>query len=255
MYGGELIHQTHDDFGIIEVVEQQGIIRSLHFGNMTQQSSMLLCNPFFLIHKYAQAMLTPLLWINPARVLVLGLGSGSIVKYLYNYHTDIHIDAIELRSRVIDIASEYFLLPGPDNRLNIINESAHDWLKINKNIEMKYDLIIVDMFLTTESGDDVTVDVSSSFDNIYKMLSKDGVVVFNHLAVNNDKYPGIDSLKNVFDKQMYSIDIESINSILLASGSDIPITIKDNEFKRLSEISTLPYRYYFNQMKPLSFTI
>ena len=150
MHGGELIHQTSDEFGSIEVIEFQQKIRSLHFGNKTQQSAMLLNHPYILIHKYAQAMMLPLCWTNASKVLVLGLGSGSIVKYLYNYFQHLKIDAIELRPAVIELASEYFLLPECDERFKIFNESAFDWLDRQQENTLseneKYDLIIVDMF-------------------------------------------------------------------------------------------------------------
>ena len=85
MLGGELIHQTSDEYGSIEVIDYMQKIRGLHFGNKTQQSASLLCNPYFLIHKYAQAMTLPICRLNVKRVLVIGLGAGSIVKYFYNY--------------------------------------------------------------------------------------------------------------------------------------------------------------------------
>jgi len=51
VYGGELIYQKTDQYGKIEVVDHQQKIRSLHFGNITQQSAMLLNNPFLLVHQ------------------------------------------------------------------------------------------------------------------------------------------------------------------------------------------------------------
>ncbi len=249
MLGGELIYQTSDEYGAIEIVDYINEIRTLHFGNKTQQSSCLLCNPYFLIHKYAQAMILPLCWLQTRRVLVLGMGAGSIVKYLHNYHPNLIIDAIELRSSVIDIANEFFMLPEPDERLNIINDSAANWL--NKTSKKNYDLIIVDVFLTSDSGSDITVNISPMLNKIYNMLSSNGVAVFNHLNNNVRTYPGFESLYKIFNNKLYSIDIESTNSILLASRGNIPDTINNSVFKKMSDISTLPYQIYFDLMKKL----
>lgn len=256
MYGGELIHQSSDEFGSIEVVELQQKIRSLHFGNKTQQSAMLLNQPYILIHKYAQAMVVPLCWTTPRKVLVLGLGSGSIVKYLYNYFQDLKIDAVELRPAVIQIASEYFLLPDCDERFNIFNESAFDWInrqeekKTNEN--EKYDLIIVDMFLTSRNGKDITVDTSSNIKKLTNLLSENGVIAFNQLGQNITGYSAFDALLSVYlTHQLYSINIDSANNILFASRSTIPSNINDETFQYFEKNYSSPYKYYFENLFPV----
>lgn len=256
MYGGELIHQTSDEFGSIEVVELQQKIRSLHFGNKTQQSSMLLNHPYILIHKYAQAMMLPLCWTNASKVLVLGLGSGSIVRYLYNYFQDLKIDAVELRPAVIQLASEYFLLPDSDERLKIFNESAFDWIdrqdaKHSTDNE-KYDLIIVDMFLTEKNGKDITVDTSSNIHKLTNLLSENGVIAFNQLGQNIIGYSAFDALLSVYlTHQLYSINVESTNNILMASRATIPSNIDEKTFQHFEKTYSSPYKYYYENLFPV----
>lgn len=249
MLGTKLIHQTSDEYSSIEVVDYMDQIRALHFGNKTQQSACLLCNPHFLIHKYAQAMMLPLCWLKPERVLVIGLGAGSIVKYLYNYHPEIIIDTIELRSKVIELATEYFMLPEADERLNIFNDSANNWF--NGDDRNKYDLIIVDVFLTSELDKDITVDISESFKNIENLLTTKGVAVFNHLGNDVHSYPGIKELPTIFKNQIYSMDIETTNSIIITSHNPIPNEISETVFNKMSQISTIPYNHYFNFLQPI----
>lgn len=246
MLGGKLVHQTSDEYGTIEVVDYMDQLRAMHFGNSTQQSTSLLCNPFFLVHKYAQAMLLPLCWLQAKRVLVLGLGAGSIVKYLYQYHPELKIDTVELRSSVTEVAHDFFMLPKPDERLTIYNSSAEDWLK--GEIKHKYDLIIVDLFLTGNDDKDITVDIATSLQRIPERLSDKGVATFNHLGKNIKAYPGFNEIKKGFNYPLHSIDIESTNSILLASINPIPTKISDNERSKMSAISTLPYQQYFSDM-------
>jgi len=249
MPGGKLIHQTSDEYGTIEVVDYMDQLRAMHFGNKTQQSTSLLCNPYFLIHKYAQAMILPLCWLQAERVLVLGLGAGSIVKYLYQYHPDLKIDAIELRSTVIEVAHEYFMLPNADERLTIYNSSAEDWLKSDN--KHKYDLIIVDLFLTGSGEKDITVDIAESLQGISARLNHKGVATFNHLGKNILTYPGFNEISKIFNLPLHSINIESINTILIASLSSIPTNISDSEFSKMSAISTLPYQQYFSDMRKI----
>lgn len=247
MPDGKLVHQTSDEFGTVEVVDYMDQFRALHFGNKTQQSISLLCNPYFLIHKYAQAMILPLCWLQAKRVLVLGLGAGSIVKYLYNYHPELIIDAVEMRPTVTDIAIEYFLLPRPDERFTIYNDTAENWLNTNSNDN--YDLIIVDVFLTTKSGTNITVDLSTSISQINNKLSKTGVATFNQLGNIVNTYPGFKNLIDVFNSNIGCIDIESTSSIILCSPTKLPEMLEDKTLEKLADISTIPYQIYFKLMQ------
>jgi len=250
MLGGELVHQTSDEYGSIEVIDYMQQFRSLHFGNATQQSASLLCNPYFLVHKYAQAMTLPLCWLKAQRVLVLGLGAGSIVKYLYNYFPDLIIDAVELRPKVTDVAIEYFLLPEPDKRFNVYHGAAEEWLL--KKAHCQYDLIIVDVFMTSNSGKDITIDISNAFSKISQLLTESGVAVFNYLGPDALSYPGYDDLCQFFKQPIKYIDVESTNSIILASKSPIPDQITESDHKRISEICTIDYANYLSLMKPMA---
>ncbi|VAW63495.1 hypothetical protein MNBD_GAMMA11-1141 [hydrothermal vent metagenome] len=258
MYGGELIHQSSDEYGSIEVVDFQPALRSLHFGNKTQQSAMLLSSPFILVHKYAQAMMLPLSWKTPQRALVLGLGSGSIVKYLYNYCQNLRVDAVELRGEVIELAKRYFLLPEADERLHIYNESAFDWINTRSNelsrkeSQVGYDLILVDMFLTTDTGTDITVSVPSHINALTHLLNPEGILILNQLGDSILSYPGLDTLRANFPQQLYSINIESVNSILLASKAALPEAIDKTGFCDIELSYMLPFRHYFNSLTPVS---
>jgi len=247
MYGGELIYQTKDKYGSIEVVDHQQAIRSLHFGNKTQQSAMLLANPYVLIHKYAQAMLLPTCFIKLKNVLILGLGAGSLVKHLYNYFPDVNIVAVELREKVIELASEYFLLPDTDDRFSLFNQSASEWL-LNHESTTKYDLIIVDMFLTSESAKDICIDPKDHIAIIHNLLSENGIATFNHLGNNVYSYSSYHDISSAFSHNLFSIDIESTNTILLASRGLIRSECSREYLDNLEKDYVLPYTNYFNKL-------
>ena len=249
-YGAELIYQTNDRYGKIEIVEHQQKFRSLHFGNNTQQSAMLLNNPFLLVHQYTQAMLLPTCWLTPKNVLILGLGSGSIVKHLYNYFRETVIDAVELREEVIDVASEYFLLPDIDERFTIYNKSAFDWLDSN-NGEKKYDLIIVDMFLTSKQGKDLAIDVTKYISILHDMLDSNDTIVFNHLGNNAYSYPSYHNLFKIFSGNLFMVDIESTNLILYASRGHVPASISAELLQAYEIQYILPYTHYFNKLNKI----
>ena len=69
----------------VEVSEQDGI-RSMHLGSDTVQSSMRLDDPSALVLSYTRAMMAFLLFRpRPAHLLMLGLGGGSLPKFVYKH--------------------------------------------------------------------------------------------------------------------------------------------------------------------------
>lgn len=141
-YGGTLVHCSRDAEGFIEVVDQFGL-RSLHFGNPTLQSRMRLADPAALMVDYTRAMLAPLLFIDsPATVLILGLGGGSLARFMLYHFPRCRVQVVERRAAVVEVAYAYFLLPR-DPRLAVYTGDAGDYLR---SVAGAYDLILVDLF-------------------------------------------------------------------------------------------------------------
>ncbi len=251
MFGGELIHEREDDYGKIQVVDIRQQYRSLHFNTPTHQSSMLLQNPFLLVHKYTQAMMLPLCLLNVQQVLLFGLGAGSIVKYIYNYFPDVEITAIELRDSVIDIAREYFLLPDEDTRFNLFNQNAIHWLDQTENSKQRYQLIFIDMFLSSLQGEDYAVDIDEKIKQLSDLLSPDGVLVFNHLASDENNYKAVKE-RLIKDRQLsvYEIWIDFSNTVVLASKSSLPAASMEQLYACEKQTSSL-FKHYYDCLKPL----
>ena len=81
---------------------------------------------------------------NFKKVLLLGMGAGSIIKLLQEkYNINCSITAIEKDEVVIDLAKKYFGINTYKN-LNIINADAFDYAA---SCNETYDLIISDLFV------------------------------------------------------------------------------------------------------------
>lgn len=145
-YGGQLVYLGRDEYSVIEVVES-GRERHLHFGTESRQSSMLLHHPVSLALSYTRAMLAGLLLCDePQRVLLLGLGGGSLVRFLHHHFPELQIDVVELRPAVVEIAHQWFGLP-QDERITIHIDDASAFMR-GRSVELhgNYDLILVDVF-------------------------------------------------------------------------------------------------------------
>ena len=69
----------------VEVSETHGF-RHLYLGSRTIQSSMKISDPFSLVLDYTQAMIAFMLFDDRIRrVACIGLGGGSIPKFLWKY--------------------------------------------------------------------------------------------------------------------------------------------------------------------------
>lgn len=177
-YDGLVVHQAQSDDGVIEVVDL-GDTRSLHFGTFPRQSSMSLRTPHTLELSYTEAMMACLI-LNPQpeKILVVGLGGGSLVKFLLYHFPDCQIDVIEYRQDVIDVAQTYFSVPSDDPRLTI--HHGDGYLFVQERYyqgESNYDLLLVDAY--DHIGMAASVGVQAFFDACAGILSSEGVMSIN----------------------------------------------------------------------------
>ncbi len=245
---GQLIYSTKDEYGPLEVIDIHQRMRSLHFGNGTSQSAMLLYNPIPLLHKYTQALLTPLCWLDARRVLILGMGAGSISKFLHYHFKEIKLDVVELRKSVIDIAHEYFSLPPQDDRFTLYNMSAEAFIE-QVSSSQKYDLIIIDLFLTSHKKTDITIDISDHYKTLLQLLTGNGSLSINLIGNKSQNYSGFNELKTLFGSHLYHINIENQNTILVAGKQAIGKPDGNFDFGYYEKKHQLPWRHYYNQLK------
>jgi len=173
-----LIHKSSDDFGELHVKEK-GLIRTLYFGNDKKQSCVFLPDPAVLVLQYAQAITSALLFdVNPKKILLVGLGGGSILQYLMKVCPKSKIDVVELRSSVIDISHQYFQVPESTKNVNIIHDDAKEYVVRKSHQETQvYDLIIVDAF---DAWGPAQLNKDDGFiTSCQSLLKYDGTVCFN----------------------------------------------------------------------------
>ncbi len=183
-YGGSLIHCQRDDFGLIEVVDTPQM-RSLYFGSPVEQSRLYFHAPMTLSFEYQQVIEAQILAFHEKhpvkRVLMLGMGGGSIASHLNALQPEMQIHIVELRQAVIDIAYEYFHLPEVPE-IEAMQEDAWDFIAEGLS---QYNVIIVDVFDEEGLPNDFT---EMEFqENLLINLKSPGLVLFN-LWNHKDKH-------------------------------------------------------------------
>ncbi len=176
-HNGLLVAEQHDDEGLVEVVDQDGI-RSLHFGTAARQSCMMLADPSRLCIPYERVIMTLLLFKPaPARVLMIGLGGGSMARFLLQHCEHTRIDVVELRPLVVEVARRYFSLPN-DPRLHISTGCGAQHVAARQLEDRgRYDVILVDAY----QGGGMAPEVSSAefFMHCRNLLRDDGLLAIN----------------------------------------------------------------------------
>jgi len=140
------------------------------------------------------------------KVLVLGLGGGSVIKTLGKKSaSDRSIIGVDIDPVIVEIAKEEFKLSKIDN-LKIVCDDASNYMDKNKS---KFDLIIVDLFIDTE--------IPSPFfeipfwENIVKAIPKKGSILFNASLDSKNELDIINIASFLFKNKFEVEKLEKVN--------------------------------------------
>ena len=104
----------------IEIVEEDGV-RVLQIGGNAIQSAMRLDAPGAIELDYVRAMMAFLLFCpEPRELLMVGLGGGSMARFVHERMPGARVTVVEINPGVVTVARKYFQLPDEDERLQIV---------------------------------------------------------------------------------------------------------------------------------------
>lgn len=209
---GELRAQLLDESYPKPFVIDDGKSRFLYFNVRLMQSEMSLKAPHDLAIRYTQKMMAFLLFQpRPKRLVLIGLGGGSLIKFCYYRLPGTQLTAIELDPNVIAFR-DTFLVPPDDDRLQVLEADGAEFLeKTDKGI----DVLLVDAF--DKTGFAPSLANREFFENAFAKLAGNGVLVIN-LAGEKETYAGlIGEAMHVFDDQVIVISVpDDGNHVLYA---------------------------------------
>ncbi|NQT83748.1 fused MFS/spermidine synthase [bacterium] len=130
-------------------VEESGTVRTLRFrqkGISYDESKVDTAEPMRLVMRYSRLMFAGFLFVpEPKRVLVVGLGGGTLSGVISHYFPKAKVDSVELDPEVLKIAKNYFLFrDGGNLRVYIRDGRVH--IKSLVRRKAKYDIIMLDAF-------------------------------------------------------------------------------------------------------------
>ena len=209
---GELRAQLLDESYPKPFVIDDGKSRFLYFNVRLMQSEMSLKAPHDLAIRYTQKMMAFLLFQpRPKRIVLIGLGGGSLIKFCYQRMPGTQLTAVELDPNVIAFR-DTFLIPPDDDRLQVLEADGAEFLE---STEKGIDALLVDAF--DKTGFAPSLANREFFENTWAKLSGNGVLVIN-LAGEKETYAGlIGEAMHVFDDQVIVISVpDDGNHVLYA---------------------------------------
>lgn len=220
---GKLIHRSRDGDLPIEVIQERGY-RSLYFGSGLRQSCCFLEQPERLVLPYTRYMMAALLFLQKLdRVLVIGLGGGSLVRFLRHYVPEAQVDVVEISPRVTAIAREFFLLEDDERVAIEIGDAARFLQEAPRPRYGEYDLILVDAF--GQKGMAASVYAEGFIHDCADRLAPGGVVSINAWKGDEERWRAAwAALKRRFDGQTLQLPVskESGNEIFLGLSGASP---------------------------------
>jgi spermidine synthase len=135
------LRKPAEDAKTVYVSEKYGV-RSLHIGSDTVQSSMRIARPNDLELSYTRSMMAFLLFQSePRDVLMVGLGGGSVAKFVRHYIPAARVRVLEIDPQVVAIARQCFLVPADEQQFEVIIGDGAEYMARD---DIDADVVMVD---------------------------------------------------------------------------------------------------------------
>jgi spermidine synthase len=173
--GEAILFRADTQYHRVTVTESEGE-RHLRF-DRSHQSAVSIADPYTSSIRYPDYMhLALALKPDPDRVLVLGLGGGSITKRFWRDYPGVLVDTVEIDPVVVDVAYRYFWLP-EDARMRVFVEDARRYVQRTGET---YDIVVVDAYYSDSLPYHLVTE--EFFHEVEAVMAPDGVLAYNVIA-------------------------------------------------------------------------
>ncbi len=198
---------------MLTIMEGDGI-RSLHFGSSAVQGAMYVARPFDIALEYVRQMMMWLLFREEAEHIVqLGLGAAALTKYCHRHLSPARITAVELDPGVVDICRRHFALPPDDDRLEILNMDALDYVS-DFSRRRSIDILQVDLY--DAQADGPVLSSEAFYAACANCLSFQGMMTVNLYCQNADHIRHIQAIEASFEAVAWLPEVHDGNIVALA---------------------------------------
>jgi spermidine synthase len=230
-------------------LSEQGGVRALHLGNSMVQSAMRLTAPNDLELPYTRYMMGFMLFHpHPENILMIGLGGGSLAKFVYHRLLRTKTTVIEINPQIVAMARNYFFVPADDQRLQVIIAEGESYVVSHP---ASADVLMIDGF---DDGCQVPSLCSQDFYNrARETLKKKGVLVVNLLSRDKGLQEYLRRMENSFDGHVMTMAAEARGNLIAFAFKQNPGKPAWEELreraKKLETEFDLPFPEYVKKLR------
>ncbi|MDP2647034.1 MAG: fused MFS/spermidine synthase [Desulfobacterales bacterium] len=223
--GEKTLYEQPSAYNNIVVTEDERGFRTLYFERGgARQSVVKPGDPDSLELPYIKAMLVGLaLYDKPQRILIVGLGGGTLAKFLHKHYPRALIDAVDIDPAVVEVARKFFEFR-EDEKLRAHISDGRKFVEDHPGV---YDLIFLDAY----GADSIPYHLTTRefLLSVRKALTPRGVVLGNiwSNASNSLHDSMVRTYLNVFE-ELYLLDVQGVaNEILIATARRLKLSRED----------------------------
>jgi spermidine synthase len=210
-------------FAPVTLSEQDGV-RYLHFGTEWVQGAMRIRKPDWPELEYAQQMMAWMLFIDaPRAICQLGLGAATLTKYSYRQFPQARVTAVELNQSVIAICASMFKLPPNDERLQVLEMDALDFVNDPAN-HGAFDVLQSDLYDATARGP--VLDTPEFYQACEACLAPGGMMTVNLFGDHPSFAKNIKAMRFAFDQVICLPEVHDGNVVALCFKERRAIDLK-----------------------------
>lgn len=208
MFRKRLSRSVQSD-SVVEVMEERGV-RSLHLGTGAIQSAMRICRPWDLELAYTRAMMAFLLFVpEPEDILMIGLGGGSMAKFIRRHRPQTRIRVVEISPQVVAAARNHFFLPPDDDCLEVLIDDGAAYVPAHPQ---SADVIVLDGY---DAGNQVERLATPEFYRACRQALKPGGVLSVNLWGRDKAFADYFArLADAFEGRICSVPIEGKTNVV-----------------------------------------
>ncbi len=219
-------------FAPVTLSEQDGV-RYLHFGTEWVQGAMRIRKPDWPELEYAQQMMAWMLFIEkPQAIAQLGLGAATLTKFCYRQFPESTVTAVELNESVIAICNSMFKLPPLDERLDVLEMDAMDFVLDPAN-HGAFDVLQCDLYDATARGP--VLDTPDFYQACNDCLADGGIMTVNLFGDHPSFGKNIKAMKFAFGHVICLPEVHEGNVVALCFR-DRPVIDKEALAARAAQI-------------------
>ncbi|TFW13689.1 spermidine synthase [Massilia arenosa] len=195
------------------ITEFEGV-RFLHLGTSWVQGAMRLSRPDAIELEYVQMMMMWMLFIErPRRIVQLGLGSAALTKFCYQRFPEARVAVAELNPNVIAIDRALFGLPPNDERLDVREMDALDFVNDKAN-HGTVDVLQVDLY--DEEARGPVLDTPEFYQACADCLSEGGIMTANVFGDFDNYDKNLQAMEQAFDAVVWLPEVHDANIVVVA---------------------------------------